>query len=76
MLKWLSRSATVLLMLFSAQSFAINAQDPYSLVKDAAGKIDVNADMSAITSEKTDAFYDGDEIYRQMEVSVLLILLA
>ena len=38
MLKWLSRSATVLLMLFSAQSFAINAQDPYSLVKDAAGK--------------------------------------
>ena len=60
MLKWLSRSATVLLMLFSAQSFAINAQDPYSLVKDAAGKIDVNADMSAITSEKTDAFYDGD----------------
>ena len=29
-------------------------------MKDAAGKIDVNADMSAITSEKTDAFYDGD----------------
>ena len=31
-----------------------------SELKDAAGKIDVNADMSAITSEKTDAFYDGD----------------
>ncbi|MDD2842960.1 MAG: phospholipid-binding protein MlaC [Tolumonas sp.] len=38
MFKWVSRSATVLLMFLSAQSFAINAQDPYLLVKDAAGK--------------------------------------
>jgi phospholipid transport system substrate-binding protein len=38
MFKWIKRSAALLLMLCSVQAFAINAEDPYALVKDAAGK--------------------------------------
>lgn len=37
MLKWVSRRVVVLLALFSVSAFAIDAQDPYVLVKDAAG---------------------------------------
>lgn len=38
MFKWVNRCAVWLLLLVSAQSFAINSQDPYLLVKEAAGK--------------------------------------
>lgn len=38
MFKWLNRCAALLLVLVSVPSFAINTQDPYALVQDAAGK--------------------------------------
>ena len=38
MFKWINRCLTSLLMLAAVNAFAINVQDPYQLVKDAAGK--------------------------------------
>lgn len=47
MLKWVSRSVAVLLTLFSVSVFAINVQDPYALVKDAAGHTFARLDHDA-----------------------------
>ena len=38
MFKWVTRCAAWLLLLASAQALAVNSQDPYLLVKEAAGK--------------------------------------
>lgn len=47
MFKWVSRWVVWLFLLVSAQAFAINAQDPYSLVKDAAGKTFLRLEQDA-----------------------------
>lgn len=38
MFKWVTRCAAWLLLLASAQSLAVNSQDPYLLIREAAGK--------------------------------------
>ena len=38
MFKWVSRCIALLLIMVSVPTFAVNTQDPYSLVQEAAGK--------------------------------------